>query len=76
MPKGPLIVGSVKFETVPSVWMRPMELLPRLVNHRSRFPAGPAVICHGLLIPAPVKLEMTPLVVIRPMLPWAAFVGP
>ena len=36
----------------PPVVMRPIELLPTLVNHRA--PSGPAVIPSGPLMPVPV----------------------
>src|SRR5207245_2413673 len=46
--------------------MRPIEaLLPPTVNHRA--PSDPDAISVGPEMPAPVKLEMTPSVVIRPM---------
>src|SRR5215475_6921654 len=59
----PLIVGVVKFVTVPSVVIRPIELL--LVNHSA--PSGPAVMPYGPVIVGSVKLVTTPLVVMRPI---------
>ena len=52
--------------TVPVVVIRPMLLLPMLVNHKA--PSGPAVIPFGASMPVPVKLVTVPVVVIRPML--------
>ena len=57
--------GVVAVVVLPPGVIRPIELLPRLVNHR--FPSGPATIPSGRLMPAPVKLATTPVGVIRPI---------
>ena len=51
--------------TFPRVVMRPIELLPELVNHKA--PSGPDVIPVGPSIPVPRKLVSFPLTVIRPI---------
>ena len=63
--------------TTPAVVIRPIELLPKFVNHKAS--SGRTVICPGAWIPGPVKNEITPAVVMRPMAmpnPWdPAFVN-
>ena len=59
------MLSSVKLVTVPSVVIRPIELLPVLVNHNA--PSGPAVIAHGLETPMPVYVTSVPSVLIRPI---------
>ena len=49
MPPGSLIPAPVKVVTTPAVVMRPIVLLPALVNHRA--PSGPLVIPAGASIP-------------------------
>ena len=45
--------------------IRPIELLPWLVNHSA--PSGPAVMSCGLSMLGSVKFVMVPVVVIRPI---------
>ena len=42
---GPLMLASVKIDTAPAGVIRPIELFPKLVNHR--LPSGPVVIPFG-----------------------------
>ena len=65
IPWGELMPGPAKLDTTPDGVIRPMVLLPTLVNHR--FPSGPAVMLSGWLMPGSVKLETTPPGVMRPM---------
>src|SRR5215472_2081866 len=53
--------------TVPPVEIRPIELLPSLVNHSA--PSGPLVMASGSSIPGLVKMVTFPAVVIRPIAP-------
>src|SRR5712691_6449063 len=55
----------VKAVTTPVVVMRPIELLPLLVNHNA--PSGPAVIPCGDEMVGSVKMVTVPAVVMRPI---------
>ena len=57
--------GSGVVGNGPAVVMRPMELLPELVNHSA--PSGPAVIPIGPSMLGSLKWVETPFVVIRPI---------
>src|SRR5579863_1877360 len=79
MARGDIWQGRGKVETTPAVVIRPIEpilvqfeLALALVNHSA--PSGPAVRPPTKLsMPGSVKVVMTPVVVIRPILlttPW------
>ena len=51
--------------TFPAVVIRPIVLLPKLVNHSA--PSGPAVISAGNRISGPEWLVIYPVVVMRPI---------
>ena len=59
----------VKFEMVPVVVIRPIELVaPSSVNHSES--SGPVAIISGCLMPGAVKVDTSPDVEILPIEPW------
>ena len=61
------------FDTTPAVVIRPIELLPSLVNHKA--PSAPTAMPSGVDIEELAKLLTTPAFVIRPMVLLPLFVN-